>query len=127
MMLLRYMASGGAGLLVYYLALYAFVELEVWYIHASLFAKALSFGVGFALHKLYTFRNKTLEAVPLQLTLYVPLEMMVFGANTWGLHHLVKHWQMHYLLAQIILSIILSIVAFPFKWGIFTRKKIAKN
>ena len=62
-------------------------------------------------HKFWTFKT-TSGDVYKQASLYSGMEVSILVANTVLLYALVKYIGLHYLLAQIILTIVLTIMSF---------------
>ena len=119
----RFLVGGGAGVLVYYITLYALTEFAgLWYVASSVIGSVLNTAVNFVLQKFWTFRNKDKRAAPRQMVLYLILSIGIFSANTGLLFVLVEYAHFPYLLAQLILTALLSIVSFVATKGIFANR-----
>ena len=106
----RFSILGGIGVSVGYLILYTLTELKVWYLLSSIVAYILNVLVSFLIHKFRTFKKgKDTEVTIKQVVLYFIVAILFFGTNTGLLYVLVEYFYIHYLIAQIILTIILSV------------------
>lgn len=120
----RFGLSGGVGVLLGYVTLYLLTEFAgLWYIFSSIVANILNGGVNFFLEKFWTFRNKDTSHIYAQVGLYTALRLSLFGADVGLLYLLVEYGHMHYLIAQIFVTVVLSIVSFIVCRKIFLDKE----
>ena len=109
----RFSVVGGIGGLVYYGLLYGLTEfVGMWYITSSVVASLVRYLLNFTLQKFWTFRNRTKRTVNRQLTQYSILALTKWVLNTALLYVLVEYLHLWYLLAQGILSILLSVASY---------------
>ncbi len=119
--IIRFLIGGGAGVLVYYIAIYTLTELAgLWYIYSATIAFFLNGGTSFVVQKFWTFKNKK-KAVTKQFILYFSMGGCFFFINIGLLYALVDGLGLYYLLAQLILTIILTTASF------FITKRIFAN
>ncbi|KKT81613.1 MAG: hypothetical protein A3B99_00660 [Candidatus Yanofskybacteria bacterium RIFCSPHIGHO2_02_FULL_44_12b] len=118
----RFLVAGGAGTLVYYGVLYCLTEfLGIWYIASAIIAWTLNWGINFTLQKRYTFRDKSTGTVNRQLRQYFAMAIGFLVLNTTLLYAMVEYLGMDYLIAQLILSAIFSILSFFISRYIFSN------
>ena len=117
----RFCVAGAAGLIAYYAALYGLTEyLGVWYIASAVIGFILNTGLNFTLQKLWTFQNKETHTVGRQIVLYVVMTVSFFVGNTISLYIMVQYLHVWYIGAQIILTVMISILSFIISKRIFT-------
>jgi putative flippase GtrA len=118
--IVRFCTGGAAGVIAYYAALYGLTEyLGVWYIASAIVAFFLWTGINFIVQKFWTFQNTETHMVRRQIVLYVSMTSSFFVGNTLCLYLMVQHLHMWYIGAQMILTIIISIVSFILTSRIF--------
>lgn len=111
--LVRFTFSGGAGVIAGYITLYALTEFAgLWYIFSSIFGNIVNGGINFFLEKFWTFKDSDKKHIYKQAGFYTVLRIAIFGADVGMLYMLVEYGHIHYLIAQIIVTIILSLVSF---------------
>ena len=121
--LIRYSISGGTAIAVYYVLLYALTELlAVWYMISASIATIVSLVINFTLHKFWTFKNYDLTVVHIQFGWYTALKIALSLANVILLYILVDYLSLHYLVASVLLTIILSLISFILTNIIFSEK-----
>lgn len=109
----RFVISGGFATLTNLAVVYLCTDvLGVYYLASSAVAFICAFAVSFTLQKFWTFDNRSLEVVHQQLI----LALMVAGANllvnTLFMYSFVEYVGLHYLLAQIATSALISLETF---------------
>jgi putative flippase GtrA len=77
--------------------------------------------VNFLIQKFWTFKSNDTGAVPRQLSLYFVMGVCFLVANTLLLYLLVEYVHLYYLIAQLILTILLTIVSFVITRRIFAN------
>ena len=119
--ILRFLLGGGVGVAVYYATLYTLTEFAgVWYVISAIVAFVLNYAINFTLQKFWTFQNKDTKNVSRQLTLYFGMVLGFLATNTTLLYVLVEYVHLKYLVAQLILTFLLTIASF-----VLTRKIFA--
>ncbi len=119
----RFLIGGSITVLVYYGVLYSLTEfLHVWYLLSSVLAFVVYVGMNFLIQKYWTFKNNDRIGVQLQLQNYVLMMISLFIINTGALYSLVEYLHLNYLLAQLLLTVTLSIVSFRITKRIFAIK-----
>ncbi|MDP2684691.1 MAG: GtrA family protein [bacterium] len=111
--ILRFSIAGSFGLILYYLTLYALTDLVgVWYLLSAIIASIVNYSSNFLLHKFWTFKNKNLQGVHRQIGKYLALSLSLVISNLGLLYILVEYFQLWYLGAQAILTIIGGMISF---------------
>jgi dolichol-phosphate mannosyltransferase len=122
--LLRFGLSGGAGVIAGYATLYVLTEYAgMWYIFSSLIAGVLNGGINFFLEKYWTFKNKNPKTIYKQAGWYALTRITLFAADIGLLYTLVEFAHIYYLVAQIGITIVLSLVSFIVCRHIFSSNK----
>lgn len=116
--ILRFSFVGALSVFTYYALLYGLTEFfRIWYIISAAVAFVGYYIVNFSLQKIWTFRNKSKRYIKRQLTQFTLMAIANWTLNTSLLYVLVEYGHMHYMLAQGILTIIVSIIAyFALRW-----------
>jgi putative flippase GtrA len=105
----RYLVAGGTATASNFATLYVLTEFaHVWYLASSIAALTVGFVVSFILQKFWTFQNKGLARVHVQLPLHILLSLANVGANTVMLYGMVEYLHIWYLAAQFINAAILA-------------------
>lgn len=116
----RFCIAGAASVIVYYAVLYSFTEyLGFWYIVSAVIGFILNTGLNFALQKFWTFQNKEMQMVGHQLALYLIMTASFLIGNTIFLYLMVQYLHLWYIGAQIILTVVISILSFFISRRIF--------
>ena len=116
----RFCVAGAAGVIAYYTALYGLTEyFGVWYVTSAVIGFILNTGLNFTLQKLWTFQNKETQMVGRQLVLYVAMTVSFLIGNTASLYLMVQYLHMWYIGAQMILTVVISILSFFISGRIF--------
>lgn len=120
----RFCIAGAAGVLAYYTALYCLTEyLGVWYVASAVVGFILNTGLNFTLQKFWTFQNKETRMVHRQIVLYVAMTISLLVGNTVFLYLMVQYLHMWYIGAQMILTVVISILSFIFSGRIFKNER----
>lgn len=123
----RFCVGGAAGVITYYTTLYCLTEyLGVWYIASATIGFILNIGLNFTLQKFWTFQNKDTRKIRRQIVLYVAVTVSFLIGNAVFLYLMVQYLHMWYIGAQMILTVIISIISFTISGKIFKneRKKV---
>ncbi|MEK7547184.1 MAG: GtrA family protein [Patescibacteria group bacterium] len=114
----RFLVVGGISVFTYYTLLYGLTEFAgVWYVVSAAIAFVVYYGVNFSLQKFWTFKNKDRKYVNQQLLQYSIMSLGNWILNTSLLYVLVEYLNLWYMLAQVILTVVVSIIAyFGFRW-----------
>src|SRR3989344_8522314 len=109
----RFCIAGAAGVIAYYAALYGLTEyVGVWYVASAVIGFILNTGLNFTLQKFWTFQNKENKMVGRQLILYTTMTVSFLIGNTLFLYLMVQYLHMWYIGAQMILTVVFSILSF---------------
>lgn len=114
----RFSIVGGLSVFVYYFLLFGLTEFfSVWYILSAAVAFLGYYCINFSLQKFWAFQNKDKKYIRRELTQFTIMAIGNWILNTSLLYFLVEYAHMHYMLAQGILTIIVSIIAyFALRW-----------
>lgn len=105
--------AGSAGYLTFYTLLYVLTEyFHVWYLASSMSALIVNYAITFALQKLWTFRDKTTHVVGRQVVLYALMVTTFYFSNAVLLYVFVEYLSLWYMLAQAIITVLLTIASF---------------
>ncbi len=88
--------------------------LHVWYLLSSGIAFLFAFFVSFLLQKFWTFGDRGMETITKQLFSYSVIILCNLTLNTTALYLLVEYAHLHYVVAQIIVGGIISIMSYFF-------------
>ena len=120
--IIKFCLSGGAGVGLYYITLYCLTELvHLWYVISAVVAFVLNQVTNFVLQKLWTFENSDTKTVHIQAVKYISMALSFLVLNTTLLYVLVDWILVPLYVAQVLLTIILSILSY------FITAKIFKN
>ena len=109
----RFLIAGGVSVIIYYALLYGLTELfGVWYVISALVAFVVYYCANFALQKFWAFKNAEKRYVNQQLLQYSAMSIGNWILNTYLLYALVEYFHFWYMWAQLILTVIASIIAF---------------
>lgn len=105
----RFLISGGISTGVDLALLLLFAEVfGLWYLLAAVLAFILAFFVSFGLQKFWTFQDHSREGVSMQASVYLLIALANLALNTFLVYICVEHIGFHYLLAQIVASILIA-------------------
>src|SRR3989338_1195922 len=109
----RFLIAVGISGFTYYELLYGLTEFfGAWYIISATIASVVYYGVNFSLHKFWTFKNKSRKYANQQLLQYSIMSLCNWTLNTSLLYVLVEYFHLWYMLAQAILTVVASIIAY---------------
>ena len=117
----RFCVAGSVGYVTFYTLLYVLTEyFHVWYLTSSMSAIVVNYTITFLLQKLWTFRDKTTHVVGRQVALYAMMVTTFYFSNAVLLYLFVEYLGLWYMLAQAIISVLLTIVSFLISRRLFT-------
>lgn len=120
--IMRFLCAGGIGVLLYYIILLTFTELfGVWYLISAIVGSIANYSSNFILHKWWTFKNKDSKRIIRQTCTYFTLSVARSFANLGLLYLLVDYAGLRYLNAQVILTLMLSLISFIVSRKIFRK------
>jgi putative flippase GtrA len=126
---LKYLASGGMGIVVNLGTLHLLADVVgLYYLLSSFLAVSFSTVVGFLLQKFWTFEARGSGGTAGQFGLYVAVAVMNIALNTLIVYVLVDHLGFHHLLAQFIGAGLVAVSSFIiYKKVIFSdnRRRVA--
>jgi len=121
--IVRFCLSGVVGVGSYYLILYCLTEyLGVWYILSATIATVVNYTSNFILHKLWTFKDKERNNIHLKVGKYVAMVIGLYLFGTASLYLLVEYLYLWYIHAQLILTVVVTILSYIFSKRIFAPK-----
>jgi putative flippase GtrA len=116
----RYLLAGSLGFGLYYLLLYVLTEsFGWWYILSAAFASLVNCATNFLLQKFWTFKNKNRANMRSQAVRYTALFTILFFVNLGLLYVLTEYVHIWYIVAQIPVSIILTLIGYRVTKRIF--------
>ncbi|MFH1990495.1 MAG: GtrA family protein [Patescibacteria group bacterium] len=120
--ILRFLSAGGPGVLLYYLILYILTDIAgVWYMVSAVIASVVNHSLNFVFQKFWTFKNKDTKNIHRQAGKYALLVISLFIANLFLLYILVEYAHLWYLAAQVIVTILLTVISYLVSRRIFTN------
>jgi putative flippase GtrA len=123
----KYIISGGTAAVVDLAALYVFVEwFHMWYVLSAIIAFLIAFCFSFTLQKFWTFKDREVENVHKQATVYFVVSVVNLGVNTLLIYLFVEYLHLHYFVSQIIAGGLLAVSSF-FIYSIFIFPKKTDN
>ena len=109
----RFVISGGFATLTNLGVVYLCTDVfGVYYLASSAIAFVFAFALSFTLQKFWTFDNHSLEVVHRQLILAFTVAGANLLVNTFLMYSFVEYVGLHYLLAQIATSALISLETF---------------
>ena len=118
----KFGVGGGVGVLSGYATLYILTEFfGVWYPVSAVFALTLNYVLNFILHKFWAFENDDLKRIRRQAIKFVVMCISFLCANSLLLYVLVEYAHLRYLIAQIILTAIISFISYFITRKIFAH------
>ena len=119
----KFLISGGTSTVVDLIFLYIFTDiLKIYYLTSAVLAYILAFFISFYLQKFWTFRDNGKEKIYQQLGLYLSVNLLNLGINTYGMFILVSKLDLNYILAQIIMGGFIAIISFTcYRFIIFKK------
>ena len=121
--IVRFCIGGGMALSIYYVLLYVLTEFAgiKYYLSAGI-ASVFNYTTSFLFQKYWTFKNKENKTIHRQIIFYVCLASSLSLLNSLFLYLLVQYAHLPYLLAQVFITVILTVVSFILTKKIFTHK-----
>ena len=117
----RFLCVGGIGVIMYFIVLYVCTDILLFpYIISAVFASFINIGVNFVLHKFWTFQDGNLRKTGKQALGYSILAIGLFFANLIFLYLLVEWTHLWYMAAQVIVTIVLTVVSYLVSRRIFS-------
>ena len=121
--IVRFLISGCLVIAAYYVPYYLLTQFcGVWYLLSSIIASIISSAINFTLQKFWTFQNRNIADMHLQVIEFCLVSIGYTAANGGMLYLLVGKLHWHYLLAQIIVSSIIGILSYWISEWIFRDK-----
>lgn len=109
----RFLIVGGLSVFTYYSLFIGLTELAgLWYIASAAVAFIVYYCVQFTLQKYWTFRNKSQAFVTQQLTQFTIMAVANWCVNTGFLYIAVRYFNVNYIVAQVFLTIVVSVIAY---------------
>lgn len=109
----RFLVVGGLSVFTYYSLFIGLTELAgLWYVASAVVAFVTYYCVQFILQKYWTFRNKKKEFVKQQLTQFTIMAVANWCVNTALLYVAVRYFAANYIVAQLVLTIVVSPAAY---------------
>ncbi len=119
---MRFLSAGGLGVLLYYLILYILTDVVgVWYMVSAVIASIVNYSSNFVLQKFWTFENKETKNIHWQAGKYAAMMVSLFVANLLLLYVLVEYAHLWYLIAQVIVTILLTVISYLVSRRIFAN------
>lgn len=123
----KFLVAGGLTVILYYLMMYIFVEgLQMWYVLAAAIAFIFNNTLNFTLMKLWAFKKDGGD-LKKEIREYTALAIFSTVTNCLLLYWFVEGFNLHYLLAQIIATIILTTINFFLTRKIFRQTKVVQK
>jgi putative flippase GtrA len=124
--LFRYAVSGGTAFGTNVLFLFLFTDIfGVWYLASAVFAFILAFFVSFLLHKFWTFGDHSRDGMHAQMGGYFAVALVNLALNTLLVYVFVERASLHYLVAQMLASLLIAMESFFVYQHVIFRKKTA--
>jgi putative flippase GtrA len=125
---IKYIIAGMTAAAVDIFLLFIFTDYaHIWYLASSALAFIISFFVGFALQKFWTFGCRDLNAIYKQGFFYLITGFFCLALNSAGLYVFVDHLHIHYIIAQILTGGIVALFSFSFSYFITFRDVVAER
>jgi len=124
MKIFRFLLSGGTALGTDLAFLYLFTAVfGMWYLASAVLAFILAFLVSFFLQKFWVFGDHSRDGIHMQMGVYFSVAVINLVLNTLLVYVFVESVALHYLLAQIAASALISIESFFVYQNVIFRKK----
>ncbi len=121
--IVKFCLAGVPGIILYYLILWALTDLmSLWYMFSAIIASVVNHTSNFILQKIWTFENKNTKHIHKQAVKYFLLALFQFTTNLVLLNRLVECLHLWYLVAQAIVTVILTITSFIISKKIFNHQ-----
>lgn len=124
----RFAAAGSVGWLTYYGLLIFLTEVaKVWYLASAMTALIVNYAITFVLQKVWTFRDTSTHILHQQIGIYVCMVTGFYISNSVLLYALVEYARLWYLFAQVLISLLLTVVSFAIsRWLFKTQPPAAR-
>lgn len=120
--MLRFAIAGVLGVSLYYLILYTLTDIiKIWYMYSAIIASVVNYVSNFLLQKFWTFKNKDIKNIKKQAAGYALMVVILFATNLFLLYLLVEYCHFWYIFAQIIVTIIVTIMSYFISQWIFKK------
>lgn len=121
----KFLIAGGLSTSAHLITLFLLHEfLAINLVLASSLAFCLAFLVSFSLQKYWTFRNYSRKKLIKQLFIYLIIAIISLNINAFGIYYLVNELHIWYLLAQVFVSLTVSVFNFfSYKLLVFKIEK----
>lgn len=119
---LRFVIAGSIGVGLYYVILYVLTELaDVWYFTSAIVASVVNVCSNFLFQKLWTFESRSFRRAHQEALAYTAMVIVFFALNLAMLYALVEWMGLWYLAAQVIATIVITVLSFFLSRRIFAR------
>lgn len=119
---LRFLIAGACGVALYYISFVGLTEyIGMWYISSSVIAGFLNYSWNFLSQKLWVFEKKQMRGVMVDIRRYAILAGTLLVSNCVLLYLLVEYAHWWYLFAQVVVTIVLSLISFFATRALFTK------
>ncbi len=119
----RFFISGGIGAAVNVGILFLLTHVaHVWYLCSSIIAFVIAVCVSFVMQKYWTFQNKETHTIHVQASWFTLLALVNLGLNTLLMYTCVDGLGFHYIVGQIITSLLIAIESYVIYRIIFAQK-----
>ncbi len=119
----RFFISGGTGAAVNVGVLFILTHVaHVWYLFSSIVAFVIAVCVSFIMQKYWTFQDKEREGIHVQASWFGLLALVNLGLNTLLMYVCVDGLGLHYIIGQIIASLLIALESYFVYRVIFNRK-----
>lgn len=116
----RFLVGGAGGLSAYYITLYVLTEYgNVWYVTSAMIGFVLNYTINFIVQKRWTFQNKNISNNHREYMQYGAMALGLFISNALLLFVCVEYGRFRYLIAQVMITTVLTIMSFYITRKIF--------
>jgi dolichol-phosphate mannosyltransferase len=121
----RFCIAGGVGVVAYYAILYGFTEyLGVWYVASAIVAAIVNTASNFVLQKFWAFKDREMAVVGRQIVMYIIMSVLFVVGNALSLYLMVQCLHMWYIGAQMILTVVITVISFVISRRIFIGRQV---
>src|SRR3989344_6164616 len=122
-LLFRYIVSGGSAAATQIILLYILTEwFGLWYVVSAVFAFIVAVAISFTLQKYWAFNNRETGKINRQFAIYISVQITSLTLNTAAIYALVEYLGFWYILAQILMGVVITIINFlVYKFVIFSN------
>jgi len=124
-MIFRYLVSGGTATVVDIGLLYAFTRYAgLWYLASAVLAFIIAFGISFFLQKFWTFRDRSIDEMHRQASLYLGISLFNLGVNTLLVYLFTDFCHLWYIFSQVIAAGLVALSSFfLYKYWVFRPER----